>query len=609
MNMLTSLKTLLFSSAAMKMPLAGDGSGAASPAGEVDFAVLLNGSMKGHVAVSDTPAFSAGATAKEGIVDAGADVAVSPPAAPPATDAPSIAPEMLEEPVLPAIPSIVPDISAAVERPVAAVPPVGTPVDDAEKGEATDQTAVSGAGIIADYKPRTAVDHLPEQPAIARPVPDDKIDEAEPVEGGEPADENEVKETGEDVAAVALPTVPAQPVIVAPVPEMVRPAPVDQPVMAAKKVKVAVSTPSVPAPAGTVRSSSKPEVAAQPQAEPAVPNDGTQNTVLTDKKPSIAPGKVTSKEALLSPDDEAAASPVVGTVSPSAAPAGKLARSEALSLLQMVREQFARTSPETARVPEAMAAAAHKGGRDGKPTIAEPAMPPAIAVSDADPAGATASAQPQPVATGVPAPAVAAVMPTVDVGASLGAQVVDMGVSGQWIDGLARDIAGLAQNGAHGRFQINASQLGPVQVDIRQGADGAAVSLTVANEAAEIALKQDSDRLRLDAGLAAVRIADVKIERAPHVAEAARPDGAGQSGNQQSGQQQSGQQSSSQGSASGWQGAGQGAGQGMAQSERQGQWQARENIASGHKGGADRAVINQKDAGDGAGDARRARYA
>jgi len=608
MTMLTSLKTLLFSSAAMKMPLVGDGSGVALPAGEVDFAALLNGSMKGDVAVSDTPAFSAGATAKERIVDAGADVAVPPPAAPPATDAPSIAPEMLEEPVLPAIPSIVPDISATVEQPVAAVPPVGTPVDDAEKGEAPDQTAVSGAGIIADYKPRTAVEHLPEQPAMARPVPDDKIDEAEPVEGGEPADENEVKETGEDVAAVAPPTVPAQPVIVAPVPEMVRPAPVDQPVMPAKEVKVAVSTPSVPAPAGTVRPSSKPEVAAQPQAEPAVPNDGTQNTVLADKKPSIAPGEVTSKEALLSPD-EAVASPVIGTVSPSAAPAGKLARSEALSLLQMVREQFARTSPETARVPEAMAAAAHKGGRDGKPMIPEPAMPPAIAVSDADHAGATASAQPQPVATGVPAPAVAAVMPTIDVGASLGAQVVDMGVSGQWIDGLARDIAGLAQHGAHGRFQINASQLGPVQVDIRQGADGAAVSLTVANEAAEIALKQDSDRLRLDAGLAAVRIADVKIERAPHVAEAARPDGAGQSGNQQSGQQQPGQQSSSQGSASGWQGAGQGAGQGMAQSERQGQWQARENIASGLKASPDRAVINQKDAGDGAGDARRARYA
>src|SRR3546814_6945576 len=137
-----------------------------------------------------------------------------------------------------------------------------------------------------------------------------------------------------------------------------------------------------------------------------------------------------------------------------------------------------------------------------------------------------------------------------------------MGVSGQWIDGLAREIAGVSANGVQGRFQINADQLGAVQVDIRQGSEGAAVSLTVASEAAEMALRQDSDRLRIDAGLSAVRIAEVKIERMPHVAEAAKADSANQ--------QQSSQQQGSQG-ANAWANHG----QNMAQSQGQAQGQGR----------------------------------
>jgi hypothetical protein len=183
--------------------------------------------------------------------------------------------------------------------------------------------------------------------------------------------------------------------------------------------------------------------------------------------------------------------------------------------------------------------------------------------------------------------------------------MVDMGVSGQWIDGLARDIAGLSANGAQGRFQINADQLGPIQVDIRQGDDGAAISLTVATDAAEQVLRQEGDRLKLDAGLSAMRISEVKIERAPPVAETARADSGG---NQNSSQQQSGGQGQNQAQSMG-QGAGQGMGQSSAQSHMQGRGQQRENIASGHKAGGDAAVLNHTDVGDSAGGAVRARYA
>ena len=184
-----------------------------------------------------------------------------------------------------------------------------------------------------------------------------------------------------------------------------------------------------------------------------------------------------------------------------------------------------------------------------------------------------------------------------DLSVSLGAQVVDMGVSGQWIDALARDIAGLSANGAQGRFQINADQLGPIQVDIRQGADGAAVSLTVANEAAELALRQDSDRLKLDAGLSAVRISEVRVERAPHGAEQVRSD---------LNMNHNGSQSPAQGHSAAQ---GHGMGQSSGQSHMQGRGQGRENIPLGHKAGGDAVVLNHEEAGEGVRDTIGARYA
>lgn len=264
-----------------------------------------------------------------------------------------------------------------------------------------------------------------------------------------------------------------------------------------------------------------------------------------------------------------------------------VARGEALSLLQLFQEHMKGRSVRTddSAAPAATAAT---------PDAASPAdlAMPSIMRSDA----------PSPVAHSVPTAVIqtpGAITPTVDLSASLGAQVVDMGVSGQWIDGLARDIAGLSANGAQGRFQISTDTLGPIQVDIRQGEAGASVSLTVATDMAEKALRQDSDRLRLDAGLAAVRITDVKVERAPHVAETSRQEATSNNGSQQ---QQGQGQSQAQAQA-------QAQGQAMGQSSSQGRWQSRENIASSHKAGQDAVVLNHADTGDSSREAVRARYA
>lgn len=137
---------------------------------------------------------------------------------------------------------------------------------------------------------------------------------------------------------------------------------------------------------------------------------------------------------------------------------------------------------------------------------------------------------------------------TPDLSASLGQQVIDIGVSGQWIDGLAREIATLAASDGQGSFRLSPEHLGPMRVDVRNGEQGAEVRLTVETEAAERVLFQDADRLKSDARHAAVRIADVIVERTHQVAETARSDMGSQS---QNGSQNQAQMQSAQGSQAG----------------------------------------------------------
>ncbi len=57
----------------------------------------------------------------------------------------------------------------------------------------------------------------------------------------------------------------------------------------------------------------------------------------------------------------------------------------------------------------------------------------------------------------------------VSTGQQLGDQVIDMAVSGQWIDRMAREITALAEGGGHSRFTLNPPHLGRLQVDLWQG--------------------------------------------------------------------------------------------------------------------------------------------
>ncbi|MDR7154652.1 hypothetical protein J2W40_001467 [Sphingobium xenophagum] len=343
--------------------------------------------------------------------------------------------------------------------------------------------------------------------------------------------------------------------------QLADPLPLPDPAVAATGMAI---PPAIPVPAPPIVADALP---AEAKASPPPATPGSMTAV---RDLSLAPA-ASPVESIATTDVAAAPLPTLTLDAPP--PAHAPVRAEAVSLLQLVRDHMtgrAASSQPTEAVP--------------RPDVDRDAVAPLLATPRSDmvaaPTALPFAAQP---AALVPLQPTA---PVVDLSASLGAQVVDMGVSGQWIDSLARDIAGLSANGAQGRFQINADTLGPIQVDIRQGDKGATVALTVATDLAEQALRQDGDRLRLDAGLAAVKISEVRIERAPADA-ATRPDPSGQNASGQPHQQQAGQPA--------FQG--------------QGRWQGRENIASSHKGADEAAVLNHADAGDNSRNAVRARYA
>jgi len=165
---------------------------------------------------------------------------------------------------------------------------------------------------------------------------------------------------------------------------------------------------------------------------------------------------------------------------------------------------------------------------EGKARAAEQAEPAAGTTS-----ASSSTAQQQPSAFdmktfGMAPPVAAATTPlgltglAGGIGASLDQKVIDMGVSGQWIDDIARQIATISDNPGRGSFQIASPNLGAVRVDIMPGADGSDIRLTAETEAAQVALIRDKGRLVQDAHLAAIRIGEVRIDRVTQAGESQR---------------------------------------------------------------------------------------
>ncbi|BAI97912.1 hypothetical protein Sj15T_23220 [Sphingobium sp. TA15] len=599
-NMLTSLKALLFSSAATPMPADGAAASAVPAEGAADFAKLLNGTMD---AMPDAQESAGIAGLSQEIAPMVADEAEGVEVAPAkggkadVADAQGETPSPLPFGLANALRAVQGHRKDSLPLPPGLARKIDAPAEPALEGTvpAADTDSVEEVAAELPVPVLVAMEEgeveAPELPILtpdppakaARPGKEAKPEKAEalpeaaavehadePAEA-EPSGKDKSKEQAEAAQAPAMVVAAVQ----TPAPQGV---PVPPPTSAAAAPEIVSVQPesgkNLPAAAAPL----PPQIAGQPvAAQPPV------------EKTHVAKGPVQPAVAAPAASADHAKGPVADPASDRIP-----MKSEALALLQLVRDQVAARQPGTpVRAGEPLAARV-KTGSAATPVEAAPTH--SAQHNPVDAVSQMPLAQP---ASAPSIPPVVAPQP-VDLSASLGAQIVDMGVSGQWIDGLAREIAGLSANGAQGRFQINADQLGAVQVDIRQGSEGAAVSLTVASEAAEMALRQDSDRLRIDAGLSAVRIAEVKIERMPHVAEAAKADSANQ--------QQSSQQQGSQG-ANAWANNGHNMAQSQGQAQGQGRWRPQENSAFAAKNSGDPAVLNHDELRHAGNPAARARYA
>ncbi len=98
-------------------------------------------------------------------------------------------------------------------------------------------------------------------------------------------------------------------------------------------------------------------------------------------------------------------------------------------------------------------------------------------------------------------------------GDMLGDQVIDMGVSGQWIDRMAKEIAGLAEGNGHSRFTLNPPHLGRLQIDVWQGEGSTDVRLLTETDEATRRLTEGRPALQTDARMAALNLGQITVEK------------------------------------------------------------------------------------------------
>lgn len=178
------------------------------------------------------------------------------------------------------------------------------------------------------------------------------------------------------------------------------------------------------------------------------------------------------------------------------------------------------------------AAAVFAAGGDGEPTTdlgIKSASVSAVRGSDA-----TVLAAPSPlraIVEGVPpatqselgAPSIRAVTGP-STGDALGDQVIDMGVSGQWIDRMAREISSLADGSGHSRFTLNPPHLGKLTVDLWQDAGATNVRLLTETDEAAQRLAEGRPALQADARIAALGLGSITVEKSSASADSSPRD-------------------------------------------------------------------------------------
>ncbi|WP_019833821.1 flagellar hook-length control protein FliK [Sphingomonas sp. PR090111-T3T-6A] len=286
-----------------------------------------------------------------------------------------------------------------------------------------------------------------------------------------------------------------------------------------KDVPLATTTPAVPADATP---------AATPAADPAPPVDPHLVLAALEKQTS-ADGSAkrplpdrnaqpqAAQDAPVTMADKAAPAPVAAK--PVAAPVTRTADATQVSQPAPSTQPPATPAPEPLPATAALLAARVATVKPAAPTPA-PAAPARKAAKEDDDAidpDLDPKAAPAPAGAHVAAaPKSATVTPADNAGQVLAAgtadRQLDLAKQGAWLDGLARDIASTGASTSTVRFQVSPEHLGTVQVEMKRGDDGSAVTLTATSEASRVALADARPQLIAEARAHGIHIANAQVD-------------------------------------------------------------------------------------------------
>jgi flagellar hook-length control protein FliK len=89
---------------------------------------------------------------------------------------------------------------------------------------------------------------------------------------------------------------------------------------------------------------------------------------------------------------------------------------------------------------------------------------------------------------------------------------LDVARDGEWLDRLARDIAGFATENGRLRFQLNPEHLGTLRVELANGGEGTSVRFTADTDAARALIADAQPRLVAEAKAHGLKIAETHVD-------------------------------------------------------------------------------------------------
>ncbi|MBO9576802.1 MAG: flagellar hook-length control protein FliK [Sphingobium sp.] len=131
----------------------------------------------------------------------------------------------------------------------------------------------------------------------------------------------------------------------------------------------------------------------------------------------------------------------------------------------------------------------------------------------ADPLRDIVQSLPPVVQTQLGSIASASAAPAASTGDLLSSHAIDMSISGQWIDRMAREIATVADGSGNARFQLSPPNLGRIQIDLLQADDRTNVRILAETDEAARRLREGQGALEAHARASSFSFGSVSVEK------------------------------------------------------------------------------------------------